>query len=61
MEWWFVVVYLTWHTQTVMIETHGPSTTQALCQRAQAHIETPTRSELIVVSPCFKKYVRESS
>lgn len=61
MEWWFVVITLTWNTQTVELTPYGPYKTPTLCERKQGHVEIPTRSELITISPCFKKYIREKS
>ena len=61
MEWWFLAVYMTWATQTIEFTPYGPFDSKARCERMQGRVDLPTRTELITISPCFRKYIREKS
>ena len=61
MEYWYIVVYIVWATQGVEMTTYGPYKTPVACERGRGYVELPTRTDLITISPCFKRYAREKS
>lgn len=61
MEYWFLTIYMTWSTQTVEMKAYGPYPTPTACERGRGYIDLPARTEMIDITPCFRKYIREKS